>query len=221
MNDIFREIHFKLLQNQATLADALEALKEALSASHQLTPNWHALGFIHCKLFESEAGTLRLHIWPPNERSPLEQKSKIHDHIFDLKSLVLCGQITNVLHTESDRIETPSKAFELHYVEYNRQGSRLIASGKEVFAAEKIRSEIKKGNTYQIQKGMLHDSQVSIDELTATIVATYGHVQERPRMLGTPGETPPKKRELVAFPTIDWENLIQKVIDELRKESGA
>jgi len=221
MNDIFREIHFKLSHNQAALPDALTTLKEALRLSHQLTPNWHALGFIHCKLFESAAGTLRLHIWPKNERNTLEQQSKIHDHVFDLTSLVLCGNITNVLHASSNRIESPSNPYELNYVEYNDKGSRLIASGKEFFALEKARSEIQKGNTYKIEKGELHDSQVSINELTATIVATYGHAQERPRMLRAPGETLSETRELIAFPTGEWVKLIQKVIDELRKESAA
>src|SRR5689334_9287131 len=54
----------------------------------------HPLGFFYLRKEIDECSTLRFHVWPSDSKIPDSQKNgDLHDHIFELNSIILFGQI--------------------------------------------------------------------------------------------------------------------------------
>lgn len=57
---------------------------------------WHGLGMLQREL-PGSSGVTRVHVWHPNLiRVPMENFRRVHDHRFDITSLVIFGKITDV-----------------------------------------------------------------------------------------------------------------------------
>lgn len=217
MHNALGSFHHRLSYGAPPLIDAAALISEVIDNIDHFTPTWHALGFVHCTLHSMSAGTLRLHIWPENARSESEQRDKIHDHLFSLRSMILTGEVTNRFY----RLDPPETALPTHRmfeVFYRENRSELVATNNCYAPVVYAQSCHQKGDCYTVRSGEFHDSSVCHTRLTATIVATYEHTQMAPRMLGKLDSPPSPTRKKVDFPIAEWKVMLGRVLEDVVKE---
>lgn len=218
MNEIFHHIFSQIINNQDVHDAARDAIKLLESNTSHFTPTWHALGFVHCKLLQTDQGTLRIHIWPKKLRNDAEQKYKIHDHIFSLKSFVICGEVKNNTYQLKEPNESDKPNYSLYYVDYLNSGSRLYTKGERYQPNLITETKVQRRQIYNVERGVFHESIVSENELVATLVATYDHTNETPRMLGAFEGQGDIFRGKINFPQHEWRDLLVKVLHEITTE---
>ena len=144
-------------------------LKQMLDCPINTKKIWHPLGFLMIKLGSiSENEILRLHIWSDEIRSTQKPAWLIHNHIWILKSHILCGRLTNQFYKV-----TPNEYVainKIYKVRYAADKSILIATNNLVTVAPSNRKEFTKGDTYCIEPGEFHSTEVSENQFTSTIV---------------------------------------------------
>ncbi|MCQ4316276.1 hypothetical protein [Stutzerimonas zhaodongensis] len=215
MSEIFQRIYNGILEGRDVSDIARNAIFLLASDTNTFSPTWHALGFVHCKLLQIDQGTLRIHIWPKKLRNDSEQKYKIHDHIFSLKSFVICGEITNKTYQLIASSDTGEPNYSLFHVEYLDSGSRLCP-GEEGFLPSLIDEEVvPRTKIYHVERGVFHESAVSENKLVATLVATYNHCTGMPKMLGAFNSQGDIFREKINFPNHKWRELLVTVLHEM------
>jgi hypothetical protein len=139
----------------------------------------HPLGFLHAALWTAGAETLRLHVWPRHgERRRAEWP--VHDHMWHLASVLLVGQLTNILYSVSDAAPAPERRlFEVHY---DGQRNDLVPTGRLVAVNEFCRTVYAAGEMYQVESGQFHETVVAEDVFVATLVLA-STVRERPPLV--------------------------------------
>ncbi|MDX6498136.1 MAG: hypothetical protein QOG23_1396 [Blastocatellia bacterium] len=143
---------------------------------------WHPLGFIRLKLASTPQGTLRIHIWPGTDRKSQSPSWNIHDHLFDLRSSILCGVVEN--HRFAVRPDRKSATHRLYQVSYCENQSLLHATTTEM-SCHHLGTEVYSAlDSYQVYREQFHASVVEKDILAATIVVTSDHSQRPPNVLG-------------------------------------
>jgi hypothetical protein len=125
---------------------------------HQLNPTWHPLGFIHTKLAQGPMGdTFRMHVWSLDHNHKDEQIAKIHDHLFNVVSRIVFGDIENIVYEfEPD----PNGNFRVLKVNYGPNESALIDT--QIYGnVIQIRQECFSAPfEYNIPKFELHESKL-------------------------------------------------------------
>ncbi len=161
--------------------DVLTLIRNLAAFPHGNIAYWHPLGFLIITLFKGSDCTIRLHIWPSGGLRPAEPNWPIHDHIFRVDSLVLCGSITNTTYSIKS---TPEGEFKIYQVSYIDNATLLTSTNHraqaEICGVDVISAE----NSYRVERGYFHMSQSSSVELTATLVYTSKAVTDPPRVLG-------------------------------------
>jgi len=159
-----------------------EILLRVSEAPSMVEATWHPLGFIRLKLASTAQGTLRIHIWPTTDRQSQSPIWNIHDHLFDLRSSILCGVVENHRFTvRSDR--TPA-THRLYQVSYSENQSRLHATTTAVSCHQLSTDVYSALDNYQVYREEFHASVVKKDILAATIVVTSNHSEHPPNVLG-------------------------------------
>ncbi len=148
--------------------------------AENITFNWHPLGFIMCKISNEIKKTIRLHIWPENKRCIQKPTWLIHDHIFDLKSWVLKGAITNIEFITGEF----DNSFQVYNTIYDKDKSILIKTNQRLSILESKRYLIKEGESYDVYAGHLHKS-ISSNNTTVTVCETVNQFNLKPRVLGS------------------------------------
>lgn len=162
--------------------DLKDLLKDILVQLSQYSFAWHPLGFIHLKAGGVGNRDLRIHIWPPHDRRPQEPLWPIHDHIWDLNSYVVLGEITDL--TFEAGPSSSSATHRVYHVEYSESFS-ILQPTEEVVAARLVkRREISANAGYSIPIGTFHSSDVPTDQLTVTAVVATKSTNHAPRVLG-------------------------------------
>jgi len=166
-------------------------------------PNWHPLGFIHCKIAENKNNeTFRTHIWPSNLKATNPQEHKIHDHLFDIDSIVLNGAIENIEYEFTESYESPD--FRIIKVNYSPIGPLLYEdniSGK----LQKTKSEIiQSGNLYRVRQKTLHETSLKSLSTSVTLVRTYSPSTYEPRVAIPISSALPPVRPNTPFPLKEW-----------------
>lgn len=215
MDDIFEKLYLGVRESRASRADIENLLRQIQDHKSDYSPMWHALGFVHCKLYESTKGTLRLHIWPANARSSQEQRDKVHDHIFDLKSLILCGQVKNRTYQLGSPTNCQSASHQIVEVKYSQSGSTLAPTHKYVSPSLKDEFTTTKGHYYTVERGEFHESVVCAKTLTSTLVVTYNHSNSQPAALSSTQVKADVNRERVPYGSNEWSQLIKRVLKEM------
>lgn len=215
MNSLF-ELTFNEITNNRVPSKTNELINVLINESELYSPNWHALGFVHCKLATFSNGTLRLHIWPSQERHVQEQQYKIHDHIFSLTSYVVCGSIKNEIY----KVELASKKLastQCYEIEYVKDGAKLRATGNYYNEIKLSDSLINSGQHYTVVSGYLHQSSVPKSTLVVTLVATYDHKTAYPRLLGPVDDSEINFREQIHYDRSKWIELLETAKNNLYK----
>jgi hypothetical protein len=164
-----------LEQNQLSVFDIVEYANQS-GAKFM----WHPLGFVFCKTSEEENKKIRIHIWPNNNDRMQNPSWLIHDHLFDLKSWVISGEIENTEYSIIDGIPN-CKFYDATY-----EGSKSILSETSRSVCIKTRSIelVKSGEIYRVPYGRLHKS-ISLSNLTSfTVCETIDKLNTPPRIVG-------------------------------------
>lgn len=148
----------------------LETRNYLLNFINEISVQIHPLGFYVLKLGQIDDDlNIRLHIWN-NKLTPQNLELMVHNHIFDMKSFVLKGEIIN---KEYELICDENKVTknQLYKVNYSNNNSILIKSESNFTLLETKQSTIKKGHSYKIDAGVFHESIVQ-NPYTATLLIT-------------------------------------------------
>ncbi|MBT8124761.1 MAG: hypothetical protein KJO81_08055 [Gammaproteobacteria bacterium] len=150
-----------------------------LSAGRKFT--WHPLGFIFCRLSIEGNRKIRLHIWPKNKGKVQKPSWMIHNHLFDLKSWVIKGQILNI---EYKAYADNDGEFTFYTACYKGEKS-IIERTDEIIGLEEIRRFlVNVGENYQIPAGRLHESIAVHDSISITICETIDKSDKPPLVVG-------------------------------------
>ncbi len=134
---------------------------------------WHPNGFAVFYIRDIEnIGKLRLHVWPKGIRIALDGQPKIHSHPWDLCSLVIAGVYQDTIY-ESVRYEEFSperqQEFRLKFGS-PMEGDQLKLVDAWHTIIESRRRKISQGNCHCLSAGVLHSTNIPIDEFVITIM---------------------------------------------------
>jgi len=171
--------------------------------------SWHPTGFVVAKLHQCDAGALRLHVWPDDERVYGEPLWPVHDHAWSLRSLVLVGEVGSVcMRVQPDAVG----AHRRYTVDYGAGRTSRLVRGRERFTAQPGPTHnVGAGGVYAVEEGEFHASSVRAGRLAATLVATRSSHPRQPFVLG-PADGPPSvdvQRTAVECPR--WRSLLAAV----------
>lgn len=158
-------------------------IKQIICDLPKLNPVWHPIGFILIKLEESSECVIRLHIWPAILKNPQSTNNPIHDHVYEIESTIMCGKIgcTNyqIEHDSDDKSN-----LKLSTVTYTEDGSTLHQTDEHVLISKTNIRWYKEGETYHIERGKFHESIISENELTCTLVKNRNFDEtKKPRVI--------------------------------------
>lgn len=206
-----------LIQNilNNNVKDALLLADEIVSDTYlnrdDLSFFWHPLGFCYCKLFEDTDWVIRIHVWPLNNTRPQSKNLLIHNHNFDLHSLIVRGQIKQIIHKvdESESaIDTDTWLMGVKYMP-NKAQSTLYPIHSITQPELLSVKQFSRGNIYSMLTGEYHETEVSQNESTITIALTTAPNQLIPKVIGK------SINNIISFDRIECDkNFILKVIKQ-------
>jgi len=139
----------------------------------------------------------RLHIWPTGFALPGSAELMIHDHVYDIQSHILIGQVVQHEYVESEL----GAEFASYRGLYDGPHSVLERKPGTVRVVETAVSTFDAGHTYTLPAGALHMADVDPSNLTATILRTEYREKEDDPVILAPIDAPPSyrfERDLVA-----------------------
>lgn len=126
-------------------------LLDALPDIARLPAIGHPNGFLAIPLHEEPSGVIRLHLWSGSD--PLQGEHSIHDHTYDLQSLVLPGALRQALWKVEASDDGPLEEFG---VSYRGAGSEIHATGRRVSVTELDTRLLSAGDRYSVEAGAFH-----------------------------------------------------------------
>lgn len=166
--------------NEAKSASGRAEILAALIGSPLATASIHRhpLGFLVAKA-ECGVGTaLRLHFWSKKWKA-LQSGFEVHDHGFDLESLVITGHVQQTVY---EAVDDRDGANRVYTVEYSGKASVLEASSRLVRLSIIREERFAEGQTYTLPARVLHQLECVADE-AVTLVLTHTQ-RELPVTLG-------------------------------------
>jgi hypothetical protein len=139
-------------------------------------PRVHPNGFMQFDLDQPtdtndghSGGTKRLHIWHP-DLPRQKTRSSIHDHVFNMESVILHGKLRQVLF--SPRLERYPGGYthEVLLPDYESTSSQLRKTGVFVRLLSQDDLTYWPRQSYTQTAFTFHDTRVADDEVTATIM---------------------------------------------------
>ncbi len=162
-------------------AEALRGLLGALAADPPAGV-WHPTGFLVVALWGTEAGALRLHLWPDGPREHGTPCWPVHDHVWDLRSQVLHGEVESRAYVVTDDEAGDAVLYAVGYGEGHR--SCMRRSDRRVRVREQPPRRPAAGERYAVAAGEFHASTVAVDGFAATLVATRTTARPWPWVVG-------------------------------------
>src|SRR5690348_4330053 len=139
------------------------------------TAVWHPYGFLVVKLPASDAQvSMRLHIWPTQERITQVPHWPIHSHPWSMVSSILCGELINESF-EVSRCGQNAAEHQLYRVRYKEKCSMLEATNISVVYRSTSRLKYCSGDEYELGAGCFHTTEVSQGMFASSIVVTDAH----------------------------------------------
>ncbi len=142
---------------------------------------WHPLGFILGTYLSNDNEKIRVHIWPNKDSKPQIPYWNIHNHIFDLTSWVLEGEITNKEYSISNEKDSDQCVYK---VNYNGIESSLNKTEQNIVLKEVKCTVNPKGSVYSIDAAIFHQSIRTSQESAITIVLSIDKECTNPLVIG-------------------------------------
>jgi len=183
--DSWRTLYDQTERGRVPERSQLSTLFDAIEHHPQFHPSfWHPLGFVHMRLHALDAKSLRLHFWPAGQRRPQAPLWPIHDHIFDIRSVILVGSVENTQYEVTRTEQSPHRIYEVKYGGGNSTLNQLTATSDFVVSQETLIEEHATGGSYSIARTVFHKSVVPPDKRAATLVVTSNPLPASPRVIG-------------------------------------
>lgn len=148
-------------------------------------PLWHPLGFVSCIIHKSENGdAVRVHYWPEGDRRTKNPDWPIHTHSYNLRSLILYGSLKDIKYKVSDGHDST-----VYEVRYSGDNSEILRTDRSLKIDGKVVSERNAGDTYDVLRGVFHQSQVAINSIAVTLVVISEIANDVPLVLGEGGDS--------------------------------
>ena len=163
--------------------EARDLLRVALESGllSELETIKHPLGFFQLKFGSQEFGHVKLHTWLPGRAVAQNPPWFVHRHRWPLTSMVLAGSITN----ETFQVELDAEAERALYDVQFVDGESILVRTKERVRMERASSvEISIGSTYVVADSEYHQSVVSDQAPTVTIVVSSPATRLCPSVIG-------------------------------------
>ena len=164
-----------LNNNELSVVDIIEA---GMKFGQKFS--WHPLGFILCKLSEEREKKIRIHIWPNDNDRVQNPAWLIHDHLFDLKSWVISGEIENTEYWIKDEIPN----YCLYEAKYENDSSILCRTNKKVYISLKSKTLVRSGEVYEVPSDVLHQSLSVSKAASLTVCETIDKLGRSPIIAG-------------------------------------
>jgi hypothetical protein len=174
--------------------DPREVIESVAALLEQVAVFRHPLGFLHFELTPLVVTTgsprIRLHIWSETSLGWRDSLGLIHDHTWELRSLLLVGALTDVV---LEAQTTPGGKFVGSRVRYSEAGTTIRRMDGSFHIREVQRRSVAPIHAYHLPPGSLHRTEVLGFPTATLVVATeanrnsasvYG--RELPSMSGTP-----------------------------------
>ncbi len=183
MDDIAPQLIEALRQKRASeVAERIHGLVAVGDdAPAQLVLRWHPLGFVHGTVGRVGDTAVRLHIWHPSLRRIQDPAWLVHDHVWDLESLLLAGELTNEDYLSE---QAPDGDRLLYTVAYNEQTSVLASSGLRVFSELDAATPIPVHETYRVSRGAFHSTTVPLRRGAVTLALAKDEPGPPARVVG-------------------------------------
>jgi hypothetical protein len=195
------------------LREPIRPVLERLADKPELVdPTEHVLGFVHCRLGETAGRVIRLHIWSVPPLNAAEPEWLIHNHLWEIRSHILCGQLEDHRFNVSTVPEGPHRLYEVHY---EGARSRRVASNRRVDCHLVEKNQWSAGDRYVIPPGDFHTTVVDPGVLTATLVVTGIPSPERPLVVGSVSGQGAYDYERRAYPSDSFSAAVSDVLGEL------
>ncbi|WP_141715729.1 hypothetical protein [Burkholderia ubonensis] len=211
-----RDIHEELV---GIISDELECVRRVnqyllefvIGRRDCIFPNWHPLGFVHAKLSENAAGEIfRLHLWLPGEGHMNEQPEKIHDHRFDIESVVLTGGVRNILYKFDGDLRGAERIVR---VRYGVGRSEMIESDCIGHATQIAVSDFTSPAKYFVPQGQLHRTERIGSTPSVTLVRTSPAQQYEPRVVFNKNALLPAPRTPIPFNRESWASMLTTLLE--------
>lgn len=179
--------------NATISASGRDNIKEYISLllKHDQTIKWtlHPLGFFHAASEVRIGLRIRLHIWPPTWTIPMDQRTgEIHDHIFELNSFVLTGEVQNEIFQEDVDASSTHNLMDVSYADHK---SLLVDKREQVALSTESKRTYVSGQIYRMPSGKLHRTS-ALGSPTVTLVLADSSSSSLPARVAVPlGQTPP------------------------------
>lgn len=152
------QIYKKFLAREYSSIDLESVLRSIADTGQNVTFQIHPLGFIHGELSPcvplNSGERFRLHIWLSDAGS-LDQLGDLHEHTWDLTSLVLAGEI---LDRNYEAIPTPRGAFSGSRIVYGPQNTATLLGRYDLRLRDERR--VGAGSVYSIPSRTIHLNQI-------------------------------------------------------------
>ncbi|WP_048707420.1 hypothetical protein [Microvirga massiliensis] len=172
----------------------------------------HPLGFLYASEVVSNGMSLRYHLWPEGWHVPATQTaSEIHDHVYELNSLVLRGALR---HETFEAVAAQDGDHELLEVAYSAEESSVLRTGARVVLrplADEIHGV---GTAYRLPPGVIHRAS-ALAAPAATLVLTVAQpAAPAPRVFIPVGHEAPQpfaRRQLTDGETAEARRLLENL----------
>lgn len=156
------------------------------AAGNPLSGTRHPLGFYCVTIESTPAFDIRLHVWP-RLKCETRPHAPVHDHIWNLASLILLGEITNRFFRA---VPDDDGNVVIDAVEYDGLLNRFRSeAGRHRLEEIPPRQTLHAGETYSFGAGVLHDSLVPARMTTATLLVASRTDRRNPIVARAAGET--------------------------------
>jgi hypothetical protein len=151
---------------------ARSILKDILSDAFPWQGIRHPTGFVVIPVYLAGGQMpFRLHLWPVERKTLLPLGCAIHDHVWDMTSAVVCGELDNREFVAD--LERGSGLYKLYHVEYIDAVTSVMRSYADTARLRCTKHERHAAGTkYQVTQGTLHESISCSTQMTVTIVET-------------------------------------------------
>lgn len=187
VSKLFDSVDASISKFRSTLVDFLNEFAR--------TPELCSEAFVHPLDFNvfqwviSARVTLRFHVWQIGRQSISDEIDHRHDHLWRLRSHVLCGELVEheleIAETSSDR--TTDETWELAEIIQDGIADTVIATGQLVHVASDRGIHVRTGESYDLAPGKFHWTEPLGTGMVATIVRSTAELKGPARTIVTPG----------------------------------
>ncbi|MFL5740851.1 MAG: hypothetical protein ACJ75B_11580 [Flavisolibacter sp.] len=179
----------------------------------KIIAKYHPLGFYAFTLGKlDDIVTVRLHVWPV-EAKVQNENLLIHNHVFNFKSLVLFGAITNKTYTVQESNEGDGNLFK---VEYFEKGSRLTKLAGNYRLLPPVITQVSEGQYYSVMSTEFHESLNTGKRFSVTILYTKSVSNSTPLVFGKNFKEDSIEFERNELPVDEFDSIKNKVVEVLQ-----